>query len=242
MRFPQYAIVLGAIMLALSQCATTPPGPAEDFALQPGDLLFQDLDCGPLCEAIGAVTEGVHGARFAHVGMVTDASGPVYVIEATSQGGVIETPLEAFLHKSHDAQGNPQVVVGRVRPPHDALIPDAIAAARERLGAPYDPVYILGTGEYYCSELVHEAFRDANGGEDVFETEPMTFKAPETDETFPAWEEHYAALGLPIPEGEPGLNPGGMSRAPFVGIVHVYGAPTGWDPPADGASYGAAPR
>ena len=35
-----------------------------------GDLLFQDIDCGGLCDAIEKVTAGVKGYHFSHVGLV----------------------------------------------------------------------------------------------------------------------------------------------------------------------------
>ena len=39
----------------------------QDFELTNGDLLFQDLDCGPFCDAIEKVTEGYRGAQLSHV-------------------------------------------------------------------------------------------------------------------------------------------------------------------------------
>jgi hypothetical protein len=53
----------------------------------------------------------------------------------------------------------------------------------------------------------------------------MTFKPLGNDQFFPVWEEYYEKLGIEIPEGKPGINPGGMSRSPKIEIVHVYGFP-----------------
>lgn len=199
-----------------------------DFALQPGDLLFQDIDCGPLCDAIETVTRGVDGAQFSHVGIVSriDTSEPM-ILEAVS-AGVVETPLSSFLDRSHDAQGRPKVLVGRMTEPHDALIPDAIEVARRYMGLPYDSVYVMEDSSFYCSELVYEAFRLANEGEPIFPLAPMTFRDPRTGETFGPWVDYYEELAVPIPEGEPGLNPGGISRSPGLRIVHAYGRPEGW--------------
>ena len=55
---------------------------------------------------------------------------------------------------------------------------------------------------------------------------PMTFKIPDTDSTFSIWTTYYKNLNAVIPEGEPGLNPGSMSRSPFIEIVHEYGMPS----------------
>jgi hypothetical protein len=57
----------------------------------------------------------------------------------------------------------------------------------------------------------------------------MTFIDPDTHQTFPVWETYFADLGVPIPEGKPGINPGLMSRSNKLDIVHVYGVPEGWE-------------
>jgi len=209
-------------------CASLRVAPPDAFALQPGDLLFQDLDCGPLCDAIETVTQGVDGAHFSHLGMVSHVEGRrVWIIEAVS-AGVVETPLKKFLGRSADAHGNPKVLVGRLDAETSVLIPGAIAAARAYLGRPYDNVYVIDTSTFYCSELIYEAFLEVNHGQPVFELAPMTFKDPRTSATFPAWKDYYTKLNTPIPEGKPGLNPGGISRSPHVHIVHAYGVPEGW--------------
>jgi hypothetical protein len=149
------------------------------------------------------------------------------IVEAVS-AGVVETPLSKFLERSADGRGRPKVLVGRVDDAHQRLVPDAIDAASAFLGLPYDSIYVMDNSSFYCSELVYESFRLANGGEPVFDLAPMTFCDPESGQTFDPWKEYYEKLGVPIPEGEPGLNPGGISRSPAVRIVHAYGRPTGW--------------
>lgn len=217
--------ILAVIGLFLGSCVTTEHS-TPAFQPRPGDLLFQDIDCGPLCDAIETVTQGVDGARFSHVGMVTtDDAGVLFVIEAVS-AGVVETPLDQFLDRSRDTQGNPKVLVGRLKPAYRHLIPEAIAHAREKLGRPYDHVFAMEDDAYYCSELLYASFHTANGAP-IFDLNPMTFKDPATNETFAPWAAYYADLGVPIPEGEPGLNPGGMSMSPTLDIIHAYGRPDG---------------
>lgn len=200
---------------------------AENWTPRPGDLLFQDLDGSPFCDAVEAVTQGWHGAALTHVGLVArDANGAPVVIEALTKG-VVETPLAEFLARSRDDEGRPKVLVGRLRVRHEPLIPAAIAAARQRLGRPYDDAFDIGNDAYYCSELIHLAFQEANGGQPLFALEPMTFRDPRTGETFPVWVEYFEKLGAPIPEGAPGLNPGGLSRAEEIQIIGAYGRPAG---------------
>jgi len=201
----------------------------QHFQMKEGDLLFQDSDCGSLCEAIERVTLGYHGADFSHVGIVYEKEGHWFVIEAISRG-VVETPLQEFLGRSYDVNGNPKVIAGRLKSPFQSLIAGALDKAFELKGQPYDDIYQMGDDRYYCSELIYEIFKSANEGNPLFKVFPMTFKDPDTGETFPVWETYFRKLDHPIPEGEPGLNPGGLSRSDAIRIVHIYGYPDHFEP------------
>ncbi|MDG1436110.1 MAG: YiiX/YebB-like N1pC/P60 family cysteine hydrolase [Saprospiraceae bacterium] len=200
----------------------------QNFELQAGDLLFQDGDCGDFCEAIEKVTIGINGARLSHIGMVVPiGTNGLAVIEAVEKGVKI-TPTGEFFNRSMDGADNSKVLVGRLKKEKQSLIPQAIRFAQSKVGSDYDSRFNLLNDSYYCSELIYAAFMDANGGEPVFELQKMTFKDPATKSTFPAWETYFKDLGMEIPEDEPGLNPGGISRSPHVDIVHAYGKPAGY--------------
>ncbi|MHC4330401.1 MAG: YiiX/YebB-like N1pC/P60 family cysteine hydrolase [Planctomycetota bacterium] len=195
------------------------------FVPEPGDLLFQDSDCGPLCDAIEKVTTGYQGSNFSHVGIAAkDSNGSLVVIEAVSSG-VEVTPLQTFLSRSLNAKGRPKVVAGRLKKPCHYLIPPALKEALSLKGKPYDKVFAIDNEAYYCSELVYEVFRRANENDPVFTLQPMTFKDLDTGETLPVWEEYFSVLGVSIPEGRPGINPGGISRSPALTIIYTYGNP-----------------
>ena len=196
------------------------------FKLQEGDLLFQDLDGGQLCNAVEKVTTGYNGAKFTYVGIVAKEGGDFVIIEAVSKG-VQVTPLKDFLNKSLDAEHRPKVAAGRLKLPYRCLIPSAIKEAAALKGKPYDKIFVIGNDAYYCSELVYEAFLRANKNKPVFTLEPMTFKDPDTGDIFPPWKEYFSKLNVPVPEGRPGINPGGISRSPVLDIVYVYGAVSG---------------
>lgn len=191
------------------------PVQKEEPLLMEGDILFQDGECGDFCEAIRKVTFGVDGRKFSHNGLLIQENGVWYVLEAISQG-VSQTPLEEFLDKSLDEQGNPKVMLGRLKPEFRHLIPSAIQEAKKHLGKPYDYAFDFDNEAFYCSELIHFAFKSANGGNDFFSPQPMTFKDPDTGELFGVWASYFENLGLPVPEGQIGLNPGGMSREPIL--------------------------
>ena len=44
----------------------------DKFQLEVGDILFQDLDSSPLCDAIELVTPGFENGNFSHIGLVVE--------------------------------------------------------------------------------------------------------------------------------------------------------------------------
>lgn len=215
-----FLLIIGVILSVFMQCNNKKE--SGGFVVQEGDLLFQDGDCGSFCEAIKKVTFGIDDLSFSHIGIVKkDELGNWMVLEAVSEG-VVLTELDTFLLRNIDAQGKPKVVVGRLKEDYSPLIPDALKHGEKYMGKPYDHVFDIENDAYYCSELIYLIFKEANKGIDVFNLEPMTFVDPETGKTFPAWEKYYNALGARIPENDPGLNPGNISRSDKLMIFYPY--------------------
>jgi len=177
-----------------------------------GDLIFQDLDCGGLCDAIETVTESYKDYRFSHIGMVYINKGDTMVIEAIGKG-VRLTPVDSFLNRTTVN------VHGRLKKKYRHLIKEAIDFSLKKLGTAYDDEFLYDNGKYYCSELLYDAFKYANNGQPFFTLEPMTFKQPGTGDFFPVWKAYYEKLGVSIPEGKPGCNPGGLSRSGKIEII-----------------------
>ncbi len=228
--FTKLCAVCASIAVVFVGCRSQQPDTKMSFVLRPGDLLFQDLDGGPLCDAIEKVTSGYEGANLSHVGIVAKLEdGPFVVIEAIATG-VNTVPVHQFLERGLDKNRQPKVLVGRLKPEFSSLIPAAIRHAISLKGKPYDKVFDCNNDAYYCSELVQRSFMKANGGKAVFEKQPMTFLDPDTGETFGVWKEYFRELGAPIPEGQPGINPGSVSRSTVLSIIHAYGRPSGWTP------------
>lgn len=195
--------------------------------IKPGDLLFQDADCGDFCLAITKVTSGIDGARFSHMGIVDFYENQWYVIEATSKG-VVATPLEDFLKQSLDTDGNPRVISGRLLTPYQPLIGPALDYCRQQIGKAYDWAFDFENDKFYCSELIYKAFYFAFGEKELFNAAPMTFKDPDTGQLFDVWKKYFKELSIPVPEGKSGCNPGDMSKADVLRIVHVFGKPQGY--------------
>lgn len=182
-------------------------------ALKTGDLIFQDMDCGPLCDAIEAVTEGYDSHDFSHMGLVYIQKDTIYIIEAAGTK-VRLNPLSSFSKNTRKP-----MYVGRLKSKYQKLIPAAIAFSLQQMGVPYDEEYVYDNGKYYCSELIYDAFKSANKNKPFFQLFPMTYKKPGTDDFFPAWKTYYEEIGKEIPEGKPGCNPGGMSTSDKLTII-----------------------
>ena len=185
-----------------------------------GDFIFQDLDCGPLCDAIESVTAGYKGMPLSHIAIVEVANGNVQVIEAIGKN-VHKTPIDSFLKRIVDSNGKPKIITGRLKTDYLKLVPKALAFCNEQLGKQYDDAFLPNNDKYYCSELLYDAFKDANNGKAFFSLQPMTFKDKKAKNFFPAWVDYFAALKIEIPEGIDGCNPAGIANDKKIKIVNV---------------------
>lgn len=178
-----------------------------------GDLLFIDTDCGPLCDAINAVTPSYNDLPMSHVGFKVKHEDKTYIIDASSDGVQLKS-LGEFIRQ---AKGD--VVIGQIKPEYKYLLDSAMAFAVRQLNTPYDDEYLINNGKLYCSELIYESFKYANGGNDFFELKPMTYKKPGTEHFDENWQAYFNKKNQPIPEGKPGCNPGAMSLSDKINIV-----------------------
>ena len=193
--------------------------------LRGGDLLFVVNGQG---NNITDVTDGVDGLGIDHIAVFSDGN----VIEAIPEYGVVENPLDSFLVRLSDRES---VLVGRIE---GLDVEESVTNARKFLGKPYDDIFMPSDSAIYCSELVQKSFvfkdglkeRDQNVKEVdskatgsgakhfVFGTIPMSFH-DSTGHVTEFWAKFYSARGLAVPEGEPGTNPGQLSRDPNVKIL-----------------------
>ncbi len=207
----------------------------QEFQLRKGDFLFQDLDSDPLCDAIEIVTPGYKGANLSHLGIVVELGDPhcinpaynytnhIRILEAIPKK-VKTTRLDSFLNRSFDNNKKPKVIVGRLKTQYHHIIEDAISYLKTKIGSEYDDEFLMNNNSYYCSELIYEAFKE----DSIFELKPMTFLDPETKKPLDTWSDYYLSLGIDIPEGKLGINPGNMSLSNNIEIVHYYGNPSGF--------------
>ncbi len=185
-----------------------------------GDLLFQQLRCGPLCEAIEDATDGYHHFRISHVGIVVDSAGSKYVLEA--YGSVRLTPLDTFLMRSVDSHGRPKVIVARLKAKYHNYLPAALNYGLSLVGRPYDTVFSLDNEAYYCSELIYFMFSQS-GANGLFHVYPMNFRSL-YDGTMPrVWVDYFNKMGVDIPQGKLGCNPAQYSRSKSLKVLYILG-------------------
>lgn len=209
-----YKLLIWCVFFHFASSCTGLAQGIDGYVLKNGDLLFQNLDCGPLCDAIETVTQGIDGSKFSHIGMVYIRNDSVYILEAIGKD-VHLTSLHSFLKRSSN-----KVYIGRVRKRFAKIVDKAVLNAISKIGVAYDDVFIYDNGKYYCSELIYDAFKAANNDKPFFRLQPMTFKEPETNSYFNVWVDYYKELKMEIPEGKPGINPGGISRSRNIRILN----------------------
>ncbi len=191
-----------------------------EYTPRTGDLLFQLTAAEGMTDAIVAATERGGAVTFSHVGIVEATAGGAFVVEAVDTS-VRRTPLGEFLARSARRGGRPIAAVGRVRGADSTVVQRALRRAHERLGLSYDDEFLPANGKLYCSELAWECFVAADDSTHLLRSRPMTFRT--ADGELPAyWSEHFAALGMPVPEGVAGTNPNDMAHDPAVEIVWRY--------------------
>ena len=174
-----------------------------------GDLLFCAKEASnPITE----VTQGVGGMKIDHVAIVHKQVNKTYALEAIHKG-VTLTPIDSFMARRE------MVVAARLC---DTLgVAQSVERALSFLGRPYDFNFMPSDSAFYCSELVQKNYRYSDG-QLVFKPIAMSFH-DKTGKITDYWKEYYGRQGLTVPEGEPGSNPGDLSRSKAIqilGIIH----------------------
>lgn len=172
-----------------------------------GDLLFCAQEKG---NNITDVTQGVGGMKIDHVAIFHRQGGRTFALEAI-HSGVGLTPTDSFMARRE------VVLAARLR---DTLgVARSVERALRFIDRPYDFNFMPDDSAFYCSELVQKCYRDSRG-ELVFKPIPMSFH-DQSGRITPYWHEYYARQGLQVPEGEPGSNPGDLSRSAAICILGI---------------------
>jgi len=220
-----HLIFMNFLWLVTSMVSCSPPRVhrTDPGRLRPGDLVFQKLRCGELCEAIHRATRRSGVPAVSHVAVVEKVEGrQVTLIEAYANG-VARVTLDELARRSAGSDG-PAWIAARLRAPHDALVPFFLYELAARLGKPYDTLFLPDNDAYYCSELISDAMLSL--GVRIFPRIPMSFGQPGTWE-YGVWEKYYRTLDMDVPQGHPGTNPVQLLSSPYLEILKEDGNLTG---------------
>ena len=187
--------------------------------LHHGDLLFNITDttnASEFAKSIVGSTQGIDHLKVSHVAIVCKEEKGTYVLEATAKHGVWMTPISSYFEEADkDSEGKPMVLIGRITNP-DADLNTSVQKAKAFIGLKYDFTFDPSDEEMYCSELVQKSYVTTEG-KLIFPTIPMSFH-DEDGKILPYWINYYLKRNLDVPEGEPGSNPGQISRDKNVKI------------------------
>lgn len=173
--------------------------------LAEGDLLFCVARTG---NNITDVTTGLDGRNIDHVAILHKERGHLFALEAIHKG-VCLTPIDSFMKR------RVAVVAARLKDTVD--VARSVERAMKYIGTPYDFYFMPSDKEMYCSELVQKCYR-TESGELVFKPIPMSFH-DKTGTITAYWKDYYARQGMEVPEGEPGSNPGDLSRSDKITVI-----------------------
>ena len=217
-RIPSNLLLLCLILLV--SCSTD-SFQDEDISLRnlhEGDLMFVVKETSnPITDA----TQGINGLKIDHVAIFHHTDSADYALEAYGKA-VSLTPLTNFLNRAKGKEGKPLIAVGRVIV--DCDMNTSMKRALSYLGRPYDRFYMPDDKEIYCSELIQKSFVDHHGLP-IFSTIPMSFH-DNNGKILDAWTQFYAFYHREVPEGEPGTNPGQLSRDKAIKVNYEFETPS----------------
>ena len=195
----------------------------KEDRIRTGDLLFvgipldYSLEEGSMTEAIASATS--RELNLIHVAILeVDSADSVWVIDATLKHGVDRHPWSTFVKDFTLKDGSlPTFLFMRLK--DNRGVEQYVENAKQYCGQPYDGHFLPDNGALYCSELVRESYRTAEGAY-LFEEKPMNFK--NKDGEFPLyWQQLFGIIGEPIPQDIPGTNPQDMYTSARLEAVPV---------------------
>ena len=155
--------------------------------LQNGDLLFMS-DESDLSKAIIETTE-----KYSYVGIYFD--GMLY--HASRKRGVAKQKLDEYL-----VEEKREVFIYRYLQIDAGIVRER---AERYLGFEYNHSFYPDNGKFYCSQYIAEILP-------IFDIVPMKFGEVEKDIS-DYWKKYYEELGVPVPVGQPGTNPGQLAKS-----------------------------
>ena len=191
--------------------------PEPEHMIETGDLLFvgipMDYMDNSMSQAIAEATAAGDTINYIHTAILeVDKEGMVWVVDATLAYGVDRHPLDTLLTQFTLHRDGAVATFDVMRLVDDRNALRYVDQAKAYLGEPYDQSFLPENGKHYCTELVYDAYVDADGTH-RFEEVPMNFMNKEGE--MPAyWTWLFGQLGEPVPQGVRGTNPQQFHASP----------------------------
>lgn len=171
--------------------------------MKKGDLIFLTCDGSEFSKAI--VAASAPEKMLDHVGIVDVTEKETLVIEANSRLGVVATPLEEFIARAPKLPDGDGWLLRRLPEDAGVDVDKAVYSARKLIGKAYNWRFLPADDALYCSELVQRCYLKADETP-YFKSINMDFECSD-EECRRFWQQHFASLGCPVPQGEKGTSP-----------------------------------
>lgn len=227
-----FHIAVVSLLLAAQACSTASTDAAKaetqacDTGIVTGDLLFVAL---PWDYSIYDNAEGVNAkmnaiadtdnVNYIHVAILETSNDSVWVIDATIKHGVDRYPLDTFL--SDFTLPNGAYPLFRImRLTDNSHASQYVEQAKQYIGRAYDVDFDTNNEAQYCSELVYNAYVNVQN-DHLFKLSPISFQ--KEDGSYPIyWQELFALINKPVPQGKIGILPCAMIEEPFLKPVKTH--------------------
>lgn len=165
--------------------------------LRKGDVIFT-ID--PAEENISSLSKGYGGYSYYHCSLYI---GDNQIIEAVAERGVILTDISKYNDKKN--------LIARTSLLAE-ILDSVVINAKKFIGAEYNSLFLPDAeGKYYCSQLMHEVFKQANYGKSFFDKHQLNYIEEGQQEISKYWLDLYSKYGLDVPQGKEGSHPNNLS-------------------------------
>lgn len=186
--------------------------------LRAGDLVFYSRSptSSEFCDAVEKV---IPENSYFHVALVVSESGDV--VEATPDGVKLRSLRDSILNNAPGILEILEILDCQNLNSKNSPIQKAIDFCRSKVGLPYNDLFTgnllnsKGQESYYCSQLITEAFKDA---EMSWPSHSLNFKDSEGN-LIEFWTEYFRKRGVSqVPQGEPGSHPAQLRRSSVLAL------------------------
>ena len=164
--------------------------------IKKGDVIFTVDNTE---QNISSLSIGYSGFSYYHCSLYI---GNGQIIEATPKKGVSISNFSKYQNNKN--------LIARLDLT-DCFFDKVIHCAKQYLGKQYNHLFLPDTDTFYCSELIHKVFYEANGCKLVFEPQFLNYIKTGENCIDQYWIDLYKKHNQIVPHGENGSHPNNLS-------------------------------